>query len=272
MTFDAYETSTQLGKPVELYEFTNGGLHYYYTSADHNVTHDGKTYTAYAIKRTAIEVTMEKGRNNLTLRAQRNLPVADIFRVQPPSSVVTLNVYRLHEDDPGQERVVIWMGRVLNCKWEKTSEVVIHCEPVTGSLARPGLRRLYQRQCPHVLYGTKCGINKFDYQTSAELTAISGTTLTSPAFGGEANDYFAGGFIEFDLIDGNTDRRLILSHTGNNVVISIPSSDLYVGITVRAYPGCNHTTSVCNSKFGNILNYGGQPMIPSKSPMDGSMF
>jgi len=270
--FNSYERAIQLGKPVELYEFTNGGVHYYYTSADHNVVLDGKTYTAYAMKRTEISISEEKGKNNLTVRAQRNLPVADIFRVQPPSEVVTLSVFRTHEADPDGEKVAIWIGRVLNCKWEKTSEVAIYCEPVTGSLTRPGLRRLYQRQCPHVLYGTKCGINKTDYLTTAELTVISGTTLTSPTFGGEANDYFAGGFIQFDLPDGNTDRRFILSHTGNDIVINTPSSDLFVGINVNAYPGCAHTTSVCDSKFSNILNYGGFPMIPSKSPMEGSMF
>ncbi len=272
MTFEAYEQSVQLGAPVELYEFAVGLDTYRYTSADHNVEYLGRTFTARPMQRGAVEVSMEKARNNMTIKAPRDLPLADLYRVQPPSEVVTLSIFRYHEIDPDAERVVIWMGRVLNVKWEQTSTVSIHCEPVTGSLSRPGLRRLFQRQCPHVLYGTKCGVSKATYLTETALTAVSNTTLTSPAFDALADNYLSGGMIEFDLPSGNVERRFITSHIGANIVISLPSSDIGVGVTVRAYPGCDHTISTCHSKFNNHSNFGGFPYIPQKNPMEGSMF
>lgn len=272
MTFNTYEESVQLGAPVELYEFRSGLDRYYYTSADHDVVYGADTYTAIPMQRGSVEVSMEKARNNMTLKAPRNLPVADLYRVQPPSEVVTLSIFRLHEADPDAERVVIWMGRVLNVKWERTSTVSIHCEPVTGSLARPGLRRLYQRQCPHILYGTKCGLDKADWQTDAVLTAVSEATITAPEIGAFADNYFAGGMVEFDLPSGNVERRFITSNTGASAVISLPCSDLYVGLAVRVYPGCNHTIATCASKFSNSDNFGGFPFIPQKNPMEGSNF
>lgn len=272
MTFNTYETGIQLGNPVELYEFTDGADAYRYTSADHDVTYDGRTYEAYPLQRSQLETTLEKGRNNITIKAPRNLPLADIFRVQPPSNVVTLNIYRFHEDDPDSERVVLWIGRVLNVRWDSALTVTIQCEPVTYSLERGGLRRLFQRQCPHVLYGSKCGLNKNSWAEAATLTAVDSLTVSSLEFDALADDYLAGGFIEFELPSGNTDRRFILAHTGANITISFPSSDLVAGMAVTAYPGCDHTTTTCNSKFSNSANYGGMPFIPQKNPMEGSMF
>lgn len=276
MTFNAYEASTQLGKPVELYEFMNGMDLYRYTSADHDVEYEGETFIAYPLQRTAIATTAEKGRNNLQIKGPRNIPIADIFRVQPPSDVVTLTVYRYHEIDPDAERIVLWVGRVLNVKWDSALTVTIYCEPITVSLERPGLRRLFQRQCPHVLYGNKCGMSggpqKIDYAVSATITAADGITLTSAAFDALADNYLAGGFIEYELPSGNIDRRFIATHVGADVGINFPSSDIYVGMTVTAYPGCDHTLATCNSKFSNSANYGGMPFIPQKDPMDGSSF
>jgi uncharacterized phage protein (TIGR02218 family) len=273
MTFDAYESSVQLGAPVELYEFASGAERYRYTSADHNVPYGGDNYEAYPIQRDAIEVSAEKGKNNIAIRSQRSLPVADMYRVQPPSEVVTLTISRFHEQDPDSERVVLWMGRILNVKWEQTSRVVIHCEPVSSSLSRPGLRRLFQRQCPHVLYGEKCGVNKLDYQETATIIAKSGTTLSATEFDAFPDGWFDGGFFEFDLDNGNVERRFIASHVGDEIVMSLPSSDVVVGTAVRAYPGCDHSLGAGGcAKYSNEPNYGGQPYIPQKDPTKGSMF
>lgn len=272
MTFNTYERAIQLGRPVELYVFENGLDVYRYTSADHDVTHDGKTYTAYPIQRGAIEVTMERGRNNLQIKGPRTLPVSDVFRVQPPSDVVTLTVYRFHEIDPDSELIVMWMGRVLSVRWDSALTITLQCEPVTYSLERPGLRRLFQRQCPHVLYGGKCGLDRDDWAEPATLIGVDGLTVTSVEFDALADNYLSGGYIEFTTESGNTDRRFITAHTGAAITINFTSSDLAVGMSVTAYPGCDHTTATCNSKFGNSANYGGFPYIPVKNPMEGSSF
>jgi len=270
MTFDFYEKSQRQAEPVELYTIANGVDFYYYTSADHDVVHATKTFVAYPMRRSTIETTGEKGRNNLTINASDDIPVAAIFKVQPPSEVVSLVVSRLHEVDPAAEAGVIWVGRILSAKWNK-GEVVFSCEPVTGSLTRPGLRRLSQRQCPHPQYGAKCGLNKNTYKVTTSVT-VSGITLSHSIFDGYPDGYFAGGYVEFDLDSGNVDRRFIQAHTGPDLTIGFPSTDLVTGITVRAYPGCDHTIGTCFSKYGNNANYGGMPFVPQKDPMAGSSF
>ncbi|AAP96358.1 hypothetical protein HD_1576 [[Haemophilus] ducreyi 35000HP] len=45
---------------------------------------------------------------------------------------------------------------------------------------------------------------------------------------------------------------------------------LSVGTQIKVYPGCDGRASTCLKKFNNMLNYGGIPHMPNKSPYDGS--
>ncbi len=262
MTYDLYEESLQSGEPVELYQFQFGSNTYRYTSAKDAVTAQGNTWQPAYLKRGSIDFGTEKGRNNLKIDTVRSFPIADLYRITPPSDVILLTVYRKHTGD--DETVVIWTGRVLVVDFEASS-AKITCEPVTTSLKRTGLRRLYQRQCPHVLYGTSCGVNKATFAVPTTLSAVNGTTLNSATFGLYTDGYFAGGY--FDFVQGGvTERRFITEHTGTQIKINLPLIGLSSGDAITAYPGCPHTMSACSGTFNNLNNYGGFPYIPSKNP------
>lgn len=263
MTYDAHELSMQSGEPIEMYQFTVGATNYYFTSAKSAITYDSNTYQPELIKRGNIDFTTEKGRNNLKLQTVRDFEIADLFRVSPPSDVILLVVHRVHYGET--DGVVIWSGRVLNCDWVG-SIASLNCEPVSSSLQRIGLRRMYQRQCPHVLYGAACGVDKTDFDLSTTILSISGLTLSCVDVDTFGDDWFAGGFIEF-----GTEKRFITSQTSNNITISAPIAGLEVGDTIIAYAGCNHALTTCNFKFSNSENYGGMPYIPTKNPFSGSL-
>jgi len=263
MTYDARELSMQSGEPIEMYQFTVGATNYYFTSAKSAITYSGNTYQPEPIKRGSIDFTTEKGRNNLKLQTVRDFAIADLFRVSPPSDVILLVVHRVHYGET--DGSVIWSGRVLNCDWVG-SIASLNCEPVSSSLQRIGLRRMYQRQCPHVLYGSACGVDKTDFDLSTTILSISGLTLSCVDADIFGDDWFAGGFIEF-----GTEKRFITTQTSNNITISAPIAGLEVGDTITAYAGCNHALTTCNFKFSNSENYGGMPYIPTKNPFSGSL-
>lgn len=267
MTYDAREKSIQSGEPIELFDFARGDTHWRYTSAKTSQSYNTRTWEAALIQRGNIEHTAEKGRSNLRITVARDLEIAELFRTQPPSDVITVTLHRFHAGET--TGAVVWMGRVLNAEWTGAT-AVLNCEPVSTSLARPGLRRLYQRQCPHVLYGPACRLNKATFAVTAELTAVSGTTLSAAEFDAQPDGYFAGGFLEYTNPDATIERRFITAHTGADIVISLPLSVLDAGSQVVAYPGCDHALSTCSSKFSNSDNYGGFPFIPSKNPFGGS--
>lgn len=266
MTYDLREESLQSGEPIELYQFTFGTNIYRCTSAKNEITMLGHVWQPEPLKRDSIDFSAEKGRNNLKIESSRQFTIADLYRIMPPSDVILLTLYRFHLGD--SEAIVIWSGRLLNVEFE-SSRATLVCEPITTSLKRTGLRRLYQRQCPHLLYGDSCRVNKASFAVPATLSAVNGTTINSAAFGLYANGYFAGGFIEFNY-NGVTERRFITEHTGTQIVINIPLLGLAASSSITAFAGCDHAKDTCHNKFNNLNNYGGFPYIPQKNPFGGN--
>ena len=266
MTYSSTEASSQSGRPVELYEFLNGATAYRYTSADGDVIYAGNTYTAVPISRGSVEATAETARLALDIACAIDLPVLDLFSFMPPENVVLVTLRRMHAGDG--EAIVLWMGRVLNVSWNPAS-ADIHCESVYTSLKRTGLRRLYQNQCPLVLYGPGCNLDRMSFDLSRTVSTVSGVTITVTTMAGYADGYFAGGYLEWERTTGVFERRMVRSQVGAAVTISFPIMGLSASDTVILYPGCDHTLATCEGKFDNRLNYGGQPYYPDKNPFNG---
>lgn len=267
MTYDARETSTDTGRPVEVYTFARDYQRWRYTSADRDVTVDSQTFVARPISRTQIETTSEKSRLGLSLTVPRDLEVADMYRVAPPTLAITCLIQQYHQGDA--ELATIWSGRILTVEWSGPS-ARIALEPIYTALRRNGLRRMYQRQCPHVLYGGQCKVNRESFRTDGVVDSVSGNVITVPQADVLASGYFSGGYIEWDVEIGIVERRFISDHTDAALTVSAAVGELAGGTDVRIYPGCDHTLTTCNSKFGNAVNYGGMPYIPTKNPFGGS--
>lgn len=267
MAYDTIERSVQDAQPVELYEFARGSVFYRYTSAREDFTFDGNTYTAATMQRSAIESSQEVARGALNIQVARTLPIVGLFNPLPPSDVVRLTLYRQHVGDT--DFVVVWMGRVLNVAWAGL-QATIRCESAYSSIKRPGLRRLYQRQCPHVLYSEKCGVDPDDFKVATTASVVSGLAVTAASLGGAPSGYFTGGYVEWAITGGALERRSIRSHVANVLTLNFPPTGLVNGASITVFPGCNHTIATCQAKFGNRLNYGGMPYIPRKNPFDGT--
>lgn len=269
MTFSAYETSQAQGQPILLLDFVVLGVHWQYTTADRAIVNGGITWQPASISIGNIKAGSEIKQQQITVTAPRDLLAAQQFYIYPPSTPMMLYVWALHYDDPDQQAVLQWVGRVMYPTW-KGSSVEITCEPSYSSVQTTGLRRRYSITCAHVLYGNGCNLTPASFAASATLTAVSGFTLTATAFGAQPADYYSGGYIEWASSAGYTERRAITAHSGNTVTINYGAPDLGVGSAVTVYPGCDHTMGTCQSKFSNLANYGGTPYIPSINPLGGA--
>lgn len=267
MSFEGFEEGPE-GYPVELYKFDRGlSQSYYYTSADADREYQSNNYETLQIQRDAIEVNSEMERASIKVRLQRDAGVLNNFIGFPPTEIINLTIFRYHENDGvTPEVVVVWQGRVLAANWEG-SQASIDCEPVFTSLKRPGLRRKYQAQCPHILYGAKCKLDRFVYAVTTNLTAVNGAVVTSPDFA-IAADYFFGGYMSFD----NREFRTIIGDDGaGNLTLAHVQGEITVGSQVQAFPGCAHNLADCKDKYNNILNYGGFPYVPGVNPFGGTI-
>jgi len=268
MSFDIFERSIFGGKPIELYEFTRGGDVWRYNSTSSDISTVVGLYLSKPIERTAIEQNQDSGKKPVKITVSKDLPFVQQYISSPPSDIVTIKISRYHRGDTSPEIVIIWQGRVTNVSFE-TERVIIKCEPIFTSLQRPGLRRLYQTTCPHILYGDICKVVKSSFLTNATLYAVAGSTLSATIFSSNVDGYYAGGFVEWD--NGVVvDKRFISSHIGDDIVLTVPFVGIPSTANIRVYPGCNRITVTCKDKFSNLDNYGGFPFIPTKNPFNGS--
>lgn len=269
MTYSAEETSTQSGAPVELYTFSYGVITLRYTSREVAFTDTtvspNAAYSSASIARSAIESTEEEARRALTLTVPRNFAIAELFRTSPPSDAIALTVRRFHRGDTASINT-IFVGRVIDCQFEGAS-AKLTCEPITVSLKRTGLRRLYGRKCPHVLYGDACGLAKTSFDYATTVAAIDGLTLSVAAVDVAFN--YAGGFVEWTNDDGNVERRFITAQSSTDLTLMLAFTGIAVSDAVTLYPGCDHIIATCEADFANSANFGGQPYFTQKNPFQG---
>lgn len=264
MTFDAVERSASNGAPIEFFTFSRDFQAWRYTSADRAIDVAGATYDPRAISRSGVESSQEVARSTLTITAPRDLEVAELYRLAPPSLPVMLTVQQWHDGDG--ELVVVWTGRVVTVEWGRGAAVEITCEPIQSAVRRVGLRRAYQRGCAHVLYGPDCRVNATAYRIDTTVDAVTGKTASIGAAATKPDGYFAGGFLEYLDGAGVIERRFITDHTGPALTLSASPAGLGPGDAVKLFPGCDHLLATCSAKFGNELNFGGMPYIPQKNP------
>lgn len=285
MTFNIYEASRNRAKPTHLYLFTYGDgpkSFYAYTDAEQPVTFgvdaegDPIVYEPIPIDRGAYTSSGTLDKAAIEIRMPQDLALPELFRIYPPSQVVSMIIRQGHLSDPDNQFLACWSGRVLSCSRED-NEAKLSCEPVSTTIRRPGLRRPYQYGCPHVLYGSECRANKVAATTTIVPTSFGGVTLTLPVnwvTAARAQKYL-GGMVQWVNANGDTTLRSILKVTGTNVFsLSGIISGLASGAPVSMILGCNHQAGVgpqpngdCHPLHNNIRNFGGQMWIPVKNPI-----
>jgi uncharacterized phage protein (TIGR02218 family) len=261
------EESRAKGRPITLFLIRYGdspNSYYAYTDSTSDITRAGVTYKSVAIQRGAIVVKGTMDKNMIEVRMALDLEVAELFRIYPPSSVVSLVISQGHVDDT--EFLAIWAGRVSSAKREPP-ELILSCEPVRSAMRGVGLRINYQYSCSHVLYGPQCRADKTAATSYGAVVPINGAkvTITSGWDTSLSNGYI-GGMVEWENAQGNTESRTILRVNGNILSLSGPMRDVSNGDTVRVVRGCARDMDACRS-HNNILNFGGCPYIPKKNPI-----
>lgn len=265
MTYSTYENSSELGTPVELYEFIQGIQRWNYISGASPIVRLGQTYTPKPVRRDRIKQTNDIFKDSLKVTFPRDDPFASQFLGFAPEEVTTLTVLRGHYGDPDEEFIVYWKGRVVGVK-ASGNEINVECESVFTSIRRPGLRARFEYSCRHTLYGARCGVNSEAYKHEGIITALSGALNVSVAGASlMPNGYYTGGL----LVASNGGSRFLVGHTGDTITLNRPLSGLAGGQLVAIYPGCDHLRTTCDTKFVNLDNFGGFPFIPQRNPFDG---
>ncbi len=284
MTYSTYEESQAQGDPVQCYLFrygTEAGEYYAYTThtdelvIDHGGSIGEVTYEPVPIKREGINSNGTLDKSVLKIDTDIGTDLAEIFRVYPPSSVVTLTIYEGHIDDPDAEFLAVWAGRIVAVQ-RNHSELSLSGEPVSTQMRRPGLRRNYQYGCPHALYQgvvgkPGCHASKAAATVSATVASISGSQVTLDAGweGAFAPAKFLRGMLEWMPVGASVQRRTIIRISGDVLTLSGLPTALSAADSVDVVLGCNHKAFApdgdCQALHDSLLDFGGEPWIPLKN-------
>lgn len=245
----------------ELYRFVEGATVTTLTSADAEEVHLLETYTPQeGLERNEAEVKNELSKANIEVSLPISSTLAMRYLTSTIDAVLSLTVYSKDELDVIRTE---WKGRLAGLKPDGATIKMIF-ESIFTSLRRAGLRRRFQRTCPHVLYGRGCNLDREDFKESLAITVINGNVLTVPGADAFADGWFRQGFVK------GTDGviRFISAHVGDQITLIRPLASLTIG-SHDFYLGCDRLKETCKNKFDNILNNGSFPWLPTKNPVGG---
>lgn len=267
MSFNTLESSTEDGQPILLFRFTSGSIVWRYTSrAQPYIDPDGNTWQSVAISDTSgVRQSGEAAADALTIECPITLGPVQAHQ-QPGAPDIHVAMLRTHEGD--SELKVTYSGEIAQVNFVGVGMALVTCETTSVTMKRPGLRLPWQKNCPYALYDPHtCKVDKDDYGTNERVQTISGFTITITGTP-PADGYLNGGYMTW-LSPRGVEYRGIESNVGATLLVFGLTGDMYPGLLMTLYPGCAMDKATCTDKFDNLLNYGGVPNLPGKSPFDG---
>ena len=254
------------GQPVNLYEFSRGDSEkvYRFCDADHDVMINAQRWHAVTITDSG-----KTDGENATIIVASNNPIAKLFRGVPPSQAVGVKIYRTHWND--NEIRVVWIGTVVEVKRPSIEKAEIISANLSATMSAAGLRLTWGRNCPYSLYDQDCRVNRKKVViTDLTIEAKDGIAVTVNIPQHISQQWLNAGLIEWVDKDGVSEVRAVTIHHYNKLTLMGGTKGLEVGMNITAYPGCDGRVQTCSQKFSNVLNFGGIPHMPNKSPYDGS--
>lgn len=261
----------------------NGGATaYHHTTGSHDVDVGPTRYTAIAATRGPLVVPgVGVGDVELEITLPVNHPFVRRFVMQgvPPTSI-DLVWYRRTDGTDEQ----IWNGKITSMACDSDEGVAKFRSPsrLTETILRV-LNPSVGSTCPHLLYGTACGVSRtgshggLAHKVSTTAMLVAGRDVRVDLGTTDRNDDWA---LHGELVHVSSgERRTIREQTdlspGVSSVVSLSMAEripeLRVGDAVEIYRGCDHTISGphgCGPAFGNRQAFGGFNRLPSRNVHD----
>ncbi len=266
MSYNERTNSIADGQPITLYQFTRGNNEkiWRFCNADQDIVVNNEKWTAAAISDTG-----RRTGENMHITLPSSNPVALLYRGMPPSQTVKVTILRLHYQE--QELRVVWIGTITEAKRPDTHQTELISASLSATMQSAGLRLTWSKNCPYTLYDQDCRVNPKSFVLNGlAIRALNGTSITLDLPTGFAEGWFNAGFIEWVDDDGVREVRAVMVQRHNQLTLMGGTQGLSVGAVINVYPGCDGTATTCWKKFNNMLNFGGIPHMPNKSPYDGS--
>jgi len=267
---------------VELFKFTlTDGTIFRFTSLPYNFTCGSYSYSPLPIDTGGLKqslgfsvdelsITMYYDTDTLTINNNsvyipRALRSGSFRWATCEYSQVFMESWALSATEDYQ--LVLFVGRT-EVESAGRTKAELKIKTFTDLLTTKSPPNLYQAGCMNCLYGDTCGLDEDDWTES--YTLLSGSTKSKLYVTcSHSASYYQGGYVKFSTGDNYGLSRTIKSHTYDSSMGIATLSLMYnleytpvTGNTVKLIAGCDHTRSLCKSRFSNGSSYRGTPFIP----------
>ena len=122
---------------------------------------------------------------------------------------------------------------------------------------------VYQPSCLNTVYDSKCTLSKSANSTTGAVSSGATTTAVPTTISAAAGVYTLG-TLTFTSGANNGAWRSVKSQDGSgNLTFAFPLLKVpAAGDTFTIAKGCDRQMATCSGKFGNLINFRGQPFIP----------
>lgn len=258
-TFESLEISAASGSRIEIYTLALGtDIYRMHNSVELTIDYAGDTFYRTQVSRGSIATGQEF--------LEVNLPGSHAFPLKfatiAPGQVASLTVQAYHREEPTDVRVV-YKGVVRSVAFTmNASKSALSLVPISAALNKEIPERTFQAACNNVLFDTDCKVSASSFTYDGLVFAIVNNVVTITGLETAKGDgWSTGGYVRYGILD----YRLVLKQDGDDLVLVLPFHEEVLGKTVSVYAGCDHTIGVCASKFGNDINFGGCPYVPTKN-------
>jgi uncharacterized phage protein (TIGR02218 family) len=261
---------------ADLYTFTlTGGAVLRYTGADVPVTIAGVTYGVGPVisrGKTKLSVGINVDTLSLTIAADKTVTINAVpilqFAVNGGFDGATLQLQRAFASAPAAFGTAwvgtlgLFNGRVNEVTPSRYSAALtISSDSELMNTMVP--RNVYQPGCTNTLFDSTCGLPKALYAQAKTATSASDVSKTRFTLN-SASAALAQGFAVCNTGANAGVQRTIKTVSGNSIQTIQPwPQAVAAGDTFTVYPGCDKQMSTCQSRFGNLLRFRGQPFVPA---------
>jgi uncharacterized phage protein (TIGR02218 family) len=245
---------------------------WYYTSFAEALSSSGNTYVPIPITHQGISLSTDSSEESVKIETvlKDGTPWAEML-IDAPERPLWVIIAKSPYAAPSSS-TVLFGGQIKELEVEGRKVSMTFSSWLDGAGRIPS--RLFGAGCPYDLYDTRtCGVDAASHELAVTFDAISGMTAVVTGVGlvAQPANYFARGTL--DTGSGATrETRMVLASTSvaagaTQLTLSRPLRQAAVAGSATLRPGCSRNRGDCETKFANLVNYGGFDFMPRDNPV-----
>lgn len=239
-----------------------------FTDYDADLVLGGVTYVAATgFTPTAVEYSASLSVDNVDIEGMLDAgSITEADLIAGRYDYAEIEVFMVNYTDISQGRLHIktgWLGEVTVRAGQFIAEVRGLSQPLSQRIGE-----LYAPACRAKLGDGRCGVNMVAYRASGTITGVISNSICADSLREESAGYFSYGKLTFTSGDNAGYSVEIKEYSNKQFILTLPMPyAIAVGDAYEAEVGCDKTLKTCAERFGNALNFRGEPHIPGLDRM-----